>query len=104
MDVVTTARELTGGPAHGLDLEDLAAEFVETDLGRYDAVNNWARVQQDRQARVRTTAWLRRNNLPDTLAPQLEDALAELLRRPGRWRGPRQISKAWQRKLTQPEA
>lgn len=69
-----------------LDVEDAALHFVEEELGRFDAKNNWETLKRKGVAETRIRAFLealRLDNSPAEIATYLDRFFTE---RAGRWR------------------
>lgn len=76
-------------PAHRLVLEtdDIAADFVENELGRHDWMNNWPKYKAKHgDVRGRIATWLA--NAGHVAEPEEIERTIErmMLTRPGRWR------------------
>lgn len=68
------------------DTEDLALEFVEEELGRFDWRANWATAKARGNLRERISQWLDAQGVehdPDAIIACLEALVSG---RPGRWR------------------
>lgn len=69
-----------------VDVEDLACQYLEDEVGRHDFRNNWAAVKKAGNIRLKIARWL------DSLAVEAEpDAIIEYLdrlvaERAGNWR------------------
>lgn len=67
------------------DTEDLALSFMEEEIGRFDWLNNWAKIKESGTARQRVQDWLsalRIEHDPDEIVSFLDGITAE---RSGRW-------------------
>lgn len=66
---------------------DLAADYVEGEIGRHDWMHNWQqhKGRAGNELRERVAAWLRHYEVdhdPDSIVKYIED---ELMQRPGKW-------------------
>ena len=70
-----------------LETEDIAADFVEQELGRHDWMHNWP-VYKSKHADVRTriAEWLKNAGYEADPADIEKTIERMLLMRPGRWR------------------
>lgn len=83
---MNVAPELMFRAKSSLDTEDAALHFVEEELGRFDAKNNWETIKAKGQAEKRIRDFLesmRLDNSPAEIIAFLDRFFAE---RPGRWR------------------
>lgn len=69
-----------------LDTEDAALHFVEEELGRFDAANNWKTIKSQGQAQRRIQDFLNRLNLGNNVQEITEFLDRFFMDRPGRWR------------------
>ena len=79
------APELVRRTKTSMDIEDVAACFVEEELGRFDFVNNWNQAKSRGSIVDRIAQWLDRVRLnvdPNELIAALDRLAAS---RPGRW-------------------
>ena len=68
------------------DTEDLALQFMEDEVGRFDFRNNWAKVKEKGDLRQRIREWLdvlHADGNPDEIVDYLDRLVAE---RAGNWR------------------
>jgi hypothetical protein len=68
------------------DPDDLALDYVENEVGRFDWMNNWPKHKEQRPIRDRVAAWLERLQAqadPDDIIRRIDDLVTK---RPGRWR------------------
>ena len=69
-----------------LETEDIAADFIENEVGRHDWANNWPRYKAKGDLRKRIARWLI-NAGYDSTPEAVEQAIDRmLLTQPGRWR------------------
>jgi len=69
-----------------VDTEDLALQFVEEEVGRFDFRNNWAKLKETNNVRQRIQQWLEALNVqgnPDDIIAYLDKLVVE---RAGNWR------------------
>jgi len=69
-----------------VDTEDLACQFVEEEVGRFDFRTNWAKVKEKGDVRQRIQQWLEALNTegnPDEIIEYLDRLVAD---RAGNWR------------------
>ena len=71
---------------HALDTEDAALHFVEEELGRFDAKNNWETIKAKGEADKRIQEFLSRLNLTNSPREIAEFLDRFFMERPGRWR------------------
>lgn len=67
------------------DVEDLALEFMETEVGRFDWIHNWPKVKATGTAPQRIKQWLEAMNVeasPDEIIEYLDNLVTK---RAGRW-------------------
>ncbi len=69
-----------------MDLEDLASNWVEEELGRYDWIANWAKAKERGNIRERIDEWLKLMNVQDVSPESIIQYIDELVKsRTGRW-------------------
>jgi hypothetical protein len=67
------------------DIEDVASDFVEQELGRFDWRNNWETAKKNGTALPRIRAWLTSQN-SSVHAEDISEWIDTMARdRPGRW-------------------
>ena len=69
-----------------VDTEDLACQFMEDEVGRFDFRNNWAKVKEKGGVRQRIQQWLEALNAdgnPDEIIEYLDRLVTD---RAGNWR------------------
>ncbi len=70
-----------------LETEDIAADFVENELGRHDWMRNWPVYKSKPDLRERIATWLKHSGYTSADPADVEEAIERFLRaRPGRWR------------------
>lgn len=68
------------------EIHDLAADFVEQEVGRLDWVKNLALLKSNGQLQPRLEDWLKRMGYGHELAAPIVEEVERLLKLPGRWR------------------
>ena len=71
---------------HLVETEDLALQYVEDEVGRFDFRNNWAKVKEKGGVRQRIQQWLEALNVdgnPDEIIEYLDRLVTD---RAGNWR------------------
>lgn len=71
---------------HQPDVEDVALQFVEDEIGRFDFRNNWAKVMEKGTMRQRLREWLDALNIeanPDEIIGYLDRLVVD---RAGNWK------------------
>jgi hypothetical protein len=69
-----------------VDTEDLACQFMEDEVGRFDFRTNWAKLKQTNNVRQRIQQWLEALKVegnPDAIIEYLDRLVAD---RAGSWR------------------
>lgn len=82
---MNVAPELIRRTRRGWDSEDLALEFIENEVGRFDWSGNWAKIKESGTARQKIQDWLvalQVEHDPDEIVSYLDKLTAE---RTGRW-------------------
>jgi len=77
--------ELYRRTRQAVDTDDLAATFVEEEVGRFDFKNNWEALKGRTNIRERVRLWLEQINVdtnPDEVIAAIDQMAAS---RPGRW-------------------
>lgn len=69
-----------------VDTEDAALHFVEEELGRFDAKNNWEQLKAKGQAETRIRSFLEALKLDNNPAEIMSFLDRFFTERPGRWR------------------
>jgi hypothetical protein len=70
---------------HSVDTEDLACQFMEDEVGRFDFRNNWKKLKETQNVRQRIQQWLEALNVdgnPEEIIAYLDKLVAE---RAGNW-------------------
>jgi len=67
-----------------VDADDLARDFVETEVGPFDHKNNWEALKRRTDIRERVRQWLEQLNV-DNNPDEVVAAIDSVVARAGRW-------------------
>lgn len=85
---VDSADNLLPSPLDEDEIHDLAYEYIEQEIGRFDWKNNWVKLRQRPDFTIKLRRWLKRVGEDGNIADQIIGHVDRMVKRFGasRWR------------------
>jgi hypothetical protein len=88
MNVMESARKLVESALEEAEIEDLAHDFVENEVGANKFKENWTWLRQHQDVVAKVKSWLRQLGTDQSYAPKIIAVIDELHAKPGNWLTP----------------